>query len=226
MDAESFTDLALRVSAGEATPDERAAVERAMAADPARRGEFEQIALALDALRAASPMTEAARATSPGLPAHRVQELHTAVRQNFGPAATREKRRTPVLNAFRWLFAGGGLVGLAAIIVLLCFSNRTVAVGLYGSDLAAVRGDQGFSPQDFPAATIVAFDRDAAFDAWQNQPLAWYEHARIWVDNEHDQLHILRRIGHGNVVSETQPLAPTNEAERAQIQQAIQSLSR
>jgi hypothetical protein len=225
MDAETFTDLALRVIAGEASADERAALERELTGDAARRGEFEQLALMLDALRAAGPMTEAAKAAVPELPAHRVNELRTAVRQNFGPAAARQKRSTPLLDAFRWLFAGGGLVGLAAIIVLLCFSNRTIEVGLYGTELAR-DGNQGLSAQDVPTAKLVTFDQDAPFDAWQNQPLAWYEHAKIWVDNEHDMLHIVRRIGHGHVVSETQPLAPTDEAQRAQIQQAVQELSR
>ena len=221
MDAETFMDLALRVIAGEATADERATLERELAGDAARRAEFEQ----LDALLTVAPMTEAARATAPELPAHRVQELRTAVRQSFGPVGARRKPSTPVLDAFRWLFAGGGLVGLAAIIVVLCFSNRTIEVGLYGSDLTR-GGDQGLSAQDVPAAKLVTFDQDAPFDAWQNRSLAWYEHAKIWVDNEHDQLHIVRRVGYGHVVIETQPLAPTNDAQRAQIQQAVQSLSR
>jgi hypothetical protein len=219
MDAETFTDLALRVIAGEATADERTALERELAGNSARREEFAQF----EALRTAVPMTDAARATEPALPAHRVNELRTAVRQHFGPAASRKS--SPMLDAFRWLFAGGGLVGLAAIIVLLCFSNRTIEVGLYGTDLAR-GGDQGLSAQDVLTAKLVTFDQDAPFDAWQDQPLAWYEHAKIWVDNDHDQLHIVRRIGHGHVVSETQPLATAGDAQRAQIRQAVQDLSR
>jgi hypothetical protein len=219
MDAETFADLALRVIAGEATADERAALERELAVDTARHEEFAQF----EALRTGAPMTDAARATEPALPAHRVNELRTAVQQHFGPVAARKS--SPMLDAFRWLFAGGGLVGLAAIIVLLCFSNRTIEVGLYGTDLAR-GGDQGLSAQDVPTAKLVTFDQDAPFDAWQDQPLAWYEHAKIWVDNDHDQLHIVRRIGHGHVVSETQPLASAGDAQRAQIRQAVQDLSR
>jgi len=225
MDAETFTDLALRVIAGEATADERAALERELSGDAARRAEFEQLALALDTLRTVAPMTEAARASEPALPAHRVGDLRTAVRRHFGPAAARQKRSQPVLDALRWLFAGGGLAGLAALVVVLCFSNRTIEVGLYGSDLTR-GGSQGFSAQDMPAAKLVTFEQDAPFDAWQSQPLPWYEHAKIWVDNDHDQLHIVRRLGYGHIVSETQPLAPTLEAQRAQIQQVIQSLAR
>ena len=219
MDAETFTDLALRVLAGEATADERATFERELAGNSAH---LEQLAQ-LEALRTAVPMTDAARATEPALPAHRVNELRTAVQQHFGPVAARKS--SPMLDAFRWLFAGGGLVGLAAIIVLLCFSNRTIEVGLYGTDLAR-GGDQGLSAQDVPTAKLVTFDQDAPFDAWQDQPLAWYEHAKVWVDNDHDQLHIVRRIGHGHVVSETQPLATAGDAQRAQIRQAVQDLSR
>ena len=130
-----------------------------------------------------------------------------------------------MLDAFRWLFAGGGLVGLAAIIVVLCFSNRTIEVGLYSSDLTR-DGGRGLTAQAVPAAQLVTFDQDAAFDAWQNQPLAWYERAKIWVDNEHDQLHIVRRLGHGHIVIETQPLASSTEDQRAQIRQVVQSLQK
>ena len=219
MDAETFADLALRVIAGEATADERTALERELAGNSAHLEQFAQF----EALRSAAPMTDSARATEPALPAHRVNELRTAVQQHFGPVAARKS--SPMLDAFRWLFAGGGLVGLAAIIVLLCFSNRTIEVGLYGSDLTR-GGSQGFSAQDVPVAKLVTFEQDAPFDAWQNQPLPWYEHAKIWVDNDHDQLHIVRRLGYGHIVSETQPLAPTLEAQRTQIQQVIQSLGR
>jgi hypothetical protein len=225
MDAESFTDLALRVIAGEATADERTALERELAASVPRHDEFAQLQITHDVLRTAAPLTEAALATAPELPAHRVNELRTAVRQHFGPVAAR-KKSAPVLDALRWLFAGGGLIGLAGVIVLLCFSNRTIEVGLYSSDLARIRGEQGFSAQDVPAAKLVTFEQDAPFDAWENKPLAWYEHAKIWVDNEHDQLHIVKRVGHGEIVSETQPLAASNDAQREQIRQAVQSLSR
>lgn len=228
MDAETFTDLALRVIAGEASADERAALERELSADPARRGEFDEWALTLDALRTAAPMTLAADASEPALPAHRVHELRTAVRRHFGPLTA--VRHTPVLDALRWLFAGGGLAGLATIIVLFCFANRTVEVGLYGSDLTR-GGGQALTAQDLPSARLVTFSQDAPFDTWQKQPLAWYEHAKIWVDNEHDLVYITKRVDHGNIVTETQPLATSDDpvraadAQRAQIQQLVQSLS-
>jgi anti-sigma factor RsiW len=225
MDPESFNELALRVIAGEATPEERAALERELAGNASRSDEFAQLRMTYDVLGTAAPMTEAASATGPELPAHRVGELRTAVRQHFGPVAARKKSE-PVLDAFRWLFAGGGLVGLAAIVVLLCFANRTVEVGLYSSDLERVRGEQGLFAQGASTAKLVTFEQDAPFDAWQKQSLAWYEHAKIWVDNEHDVLHIVRRIDLGHVVQETQPLAASNEAQRAQIQQAVQDLGR
>jgi hypothetical protein len=225
MDAETFTELALRVIAGEASADERATLERELSADPARRAEFDQLALALNALRTAAPMNEAALATAPELPAHRVHELRGAVRRHFGPLTA--VRHTPLLDALRWLFAGGGLAGLATLIVLFCFANRTVEVGCYADDSALMRnGDHPFITQaDAPNVKLLTFDRDAEFDAWQSQPLAWYEHAKIWVDNEHDQLHIVKRLGHGEVVSQTQPLAASDADQRAQIQQAVQSLS-
>jgi hypothetical protein len=223
MDADTFTELALRVIAGEATVEDRAALDRELSAEPGRRAEFDQLALTLDALRSAAPMNEAALASAPELPAYRVHELRSAVRRHFGPL--KAVRHTPLLDALRWIFAGGGLAGLATLIVLFCLSNRTIEVGSYADDLVR-SGEHPLTQADLPAAKLLSFEHDAEFDAWQNQPLAWYEHAKIWVDNEHDQLHIVKRLGHGHVVSETQPLAPTNDGQRTQIQQAVQSLSR
>ena len=226
MDAESFTALALRVVAREATDDERRALETELAFAPARREEFEQLKLTHEILRTVAPMTEAALAKEPELPAHRVNELRTAVRQHFGPAANRREKEATLgglIPALRWLFAGSGVAALGFAVVVFCFANRSVEIGLYGTDLA--RGDdQGLSAQDVPSAHLVTFDQDAPFDQWQTQPLAWNERAKIWIDNEHDLLHIVRRITHGKILVETQPLAPTNEGQREQIKQVVEAL--
>jgi len=226
MDAESFTALALRVISREATDDERRTLETELASAPARREEFEQLKLTHEILRVTSPMTQATQAITPGLPAYRANELRTAVRQYFGPAASRGKNPTPFgewMPAMRWLFAGSGVAALGFAVVLLCFANRSVEIGLYGTDLMR-GGDKTLSAADVPTARLVTFDKDAPFDQWQNQPLAWNEHAKIWVDNEHDLLYIVRRVRHGAVVTETQPLAPTNEGQREQIKQVVDAL--
>src|SRR5271163_1259077 len=110
MDAESFNELALRVLAGETTADERRALEAELSSDPARREEFQQLKITHDILRATAPMTEAAKATEPALPAYRLNELKTAVRQQFGPATQRGKTTSSggVFRALRWILAGGG----------------------------------------------------------------------------------------------------------------------
>jgi len=118
------------------------------------------------------------------------------------------------------------LVGLGFAVVMFCYANQTVEVGLYGSDLNRVRGYETLTPQDFSSARLVTFDQDAAFDAWQSQPLAWYEHAKIWVDNEHDLLHITQRMRAGQIVTMTQPLAPTDDGQREQIKSVVESLNK
>jgi len=226
MDAESFTTVALRVISREATDDERRALETELSSTPSRREEFEQLKLTHEILRATAPMTEAARATSPELPAYRVNELRTAVRQYFGPAANRKKNPARVgawIPALRGFFIGSGVAALGFAVVIFCFANRTVEVGLYGTD--QVRGlDQSLTAADIPSARLITFDADAPFDQWESQPLAWNEHAKIWVDNEHDLLHIIRRVRHGQIVMETQPLAPTSEGQREQIKQVVEAL--
>ena len=228
MDAESFTQLVLRVLAGEATVNERRALEAELSTAPARRDEFEQLRITHDLFRVAAPMTEASHATEPALPAYRVNELRTAVRQHFGRAKESYREPEPfrmLFPALRWLLTGGAVTVLGVVIVLMSFSDRSVEVGLYMVD--RVRGgDQGLTAENVPSAHLVTFDYDAAFDQWQKQPLAWNQHAKVWVDNEHDLLHIVHRDAQGKSVEETQPLAPTDQAQREQIKQVVESLGK
>jgi hypothetical protein len=228
MDTASFTDLALRVISREASADERHALEAELASVPGRREEFDQLKMTHDILRATAPLTEAARATTPELPAWRLNELRTAVRQHFGPEESRQKNPAPFsgwIPALRWLFAGSGLGAIGFAVVVFCFANRTVEVGLYKTDLAR-DGSQALSSSDIPSANLVTFDQDTPFDQWQNQPLAWNEHAKIWVDNEHDLLHIVQRVRHGQILTDTKPLAPTDEGQREQIKQVVAGLGK
>lgn len=223
MDAESFTDLALRVISREATEDERRTLETELSASPSQRAEFEQLKITHDILRTTAPMSEATHAQEPALPAWRVNELRTAVRQHFGPAkATTSASFFPSL---RWIFSGGAVAVLGVIVVFISLADRSVEVGLYGTDL--VRGDStALNPGDIPSARIVTFDQDAPFDEWQTQPLAWFEHAKVWVDNEHDLLHIVRRDKNGHNVVEKQPLASSSQGQRDQIKQVVESLEK
>jgi len=226
MDAESFTALALRVISREATIDEQRALDEELASTPARREELTRLRLTHDILRTVAPMSEAARAHEPELPAYRRNELRTAVRRHFGPAANRDKTVAPVgglIAALRWLFAGTGFAIFGVAVVLVCFANRSVEVGVYETDL--VRGDDAaLSQKDLPDAHLVTFEQDTPFGEWQNRPLAWYEHAKIWVDNEHDLLHIVRREAPGQIIMEVRPLAPTAEGQRDQIRQAVETV--
>src|SRR5258706_14700675 len=129
MDAESFHDLALRVLAGEATDDERRALDAELTSAPAHHEEFAQLKLTHEILRTTAPMAEATRATTPELPAYRVNELRTAVRQHFGPAANCEKKATRSggwVPALRWFFTGSGVAALGFAIVIFCFANRSI----------------------------------------------------------------------------------------------------
>lgn len=224
MDAESFNDLALRVLAGEATDTERRALETELSDAPARREEFEQLRLAYKI----SQTVTAAQTTEPELPAYRMNELRTAVRQHFGRARDSYRQPEPfrvLFPALRWIFAGGGITALAAFVVFLSLSDRAVEVGFYQTD--QVRGGETpLTASDVPSARIVTFDQDASFDQWQSQPLAWNEHAKLWVDNEHDVLNIIHRDNQGKIIRESQPLAPTDAAQREQIQKAVESLKK
>lgn len=224
MDAESFTALCLRVVSREATGEERRLLHTELTVHPERLEEFNQIRAAHDMLRTAAPMLEARRATGPELPAYRLNELKTAVRQHFGPATSSNPvRQVSGFAGLRWLFAGGGTL-LAVAMVMIFLSARSVEIGLYKTDL--VRGGAALSAQDINVGHVVTFDQDATFDQWQKQPPAWYQRAKIWVDNEQDILVIVTPNAQGTVTVQTQPLAPTVEGQREQIRKTVEGLKR
>ena len=222
MDADSFNDLALRVISREATAEEQHALETELSANPAYREEFEQLRITHDILRMIAPMTEAARATEPGLPAYRLNELRTAVRQHFGPAPSRKRALSPLAFWIRRLLATGAVAVFATIMIVVICSDRAVEVGLYRSDL--VRGEEnGLTPDAVLSAHVVAFDQDASFDQWQ-KTLAWYQHAKVWLDNEHNLLHIVQRDAQGHLIERTQPLSQSDREQREQVRKAVESL--
>lgn len=225
MDNETFHELALRVIAGEATDHDRQTLEVELSAHPELRADFDQLKVTHDVLRTTVPIIDSLQAQGPELPAYRVNELRTAVRRHFGPAAARKASSFGFANALRWIVSGGGVAALAVFIVLLNFSNHTIEIGVYSSDQMR-SSDSTQVPRDLPSTRIMAFDQDASFDQWQNQPLAWYERAKVWVDNEHDLLHVVRRVNHGQISRETYPLAPTTDAQREQVRQMVEQLEK
>jgi hypothetical protein len=227
MDIDSFTDLALRVLAREATEEEHRAMDAELASSPAYREKFDQLKAAHDILRAVAPMTNAVTAQEPELPAYRLNELRTAVHQHFGPATTRnsvEKKYGLLTPALRWLLSGGVMTALAIVVILMSFSDRSVEVGLYRTNLLR-GGDTALSPADIPAAHLITFDQDAPFDQWK-KGLAWNQHAKIWIDNENDLLHIIRRDKDGHLIEQTEPLAPTNREQSDQVSRVVESLQK
>src|SRR5271154_4994997 len=126
MDADSFHALALRVISREADADERQALEQELASTLGRRETFAQLKLTYEVLAVSAPMTEAASATTPAVPAYRRNELRTAVRQHFGPAIRPAKETSfGLFSALRWLFAGSGVAIVGMALVLICFGNRS-----------------------------------------------------------------------------------------------------
>jgi hypothetical protein len=225
MDTDTFTGLALRVLAREATEEERRALDAEMSSHPEYREKFGQLGGAHDLLRAVAPMTGAALAKEPELPVYRLNELRTAVRQHFGPAARRagaEKKPGWLTPALRWILGSGVVTTLAVVVVLISLSDQSVEVGLYRSDQMR-GGETSVAPADVPMARIVTFDQDAPFDQWKKE-LGWNQHAKIWIDNEKDLLHIVRRDREGHLVEQTEPLAQTSREQSGQIGRAVESV--
>jgi hypothetical protein len=70
---------------------------------------------------------------------------------------------------------------------------------------------------------VQLFEQDDPFDKWK-KTLAWYQHGKIWIDNENNKLHIISRAPGGRILERTEPLAVTDDAQHSQILQAVEEL--
>ncbi|MGO9199648.1 MAG: hypothetical protein ACLQM8_03805 [Limisphaerales bacterium] len=120
MTDEEFGILAMKVLAGQATPDERAQLEAVSAQDSERRQELAELRAAWASLREFGAPLQALDAPSTPLPEHRLGELRGAVRARFSARPLEQPGAPRLFDLLgRWLRSRQALAGALAV-VLLC----------------------------------------------------------------------------------------------------------
>ncbi len=195
MQDDAFHELAMKVLRREATADEVSAVKSLLAQDSLRREEFEALQIAHSITQATAPLSDALKATEPKLPAYRKGELQSAVRHHFKESNLSDSARQKDLSEIdwlRWIFKAGWSLALGLLVLSLVIRPSSVEFGGYTESLNRSLSSKTVTSQN-PRLVIKRFERDQDFDQWIHQPFAFNEKARIWIDEEKDQLHILHR---------------------------------
>lgn len=223
MKTDEFQELALKVLAREATAVESAVLQSEVAKDASRRREFDELRAAMSLLREAGTVAGATRATTPELPKYRMNELRDAVRLHFLVKPSEKPERSLLPLPLRWLL-GTGFTGaaLACLLLWVSASRQEIEVGMY-KELAMRSGAPLVLPSN-PHVQKQAFEKEEEFEKWKQQPLAWNQRAKVWVDEENDTIHIIRRDGLWNVRETTQPLAAKKPEQQIQVGKILQSL--
>jgi len=226
MNEEQFTELALKTISGEADAGERSRLDAALRQDPALQREFAALRETLFAARQAAPLAAARNPEEIEFPEYRLQELRASVRAAF-PSKEPKTRRLPF---FRYLLSPWGGLAFALLLVSLVLLSGPlapkpyVAIGMYAEE--ATRGENPPEIGNFPGGAVHRFDSDPAFAAWLSTPFAPGEKARIWIDEEHDLIHIRHPATLFSPASEkTETLPATAAARDAELHQLTHAIT-
>jgi anti-sigma factor RsiW len=218
MSEEQFAELALKALTGEAEPAERERLDAALRGDAALAEEFAILREAFQATRQAAPLLSPAEAE---LPAYRLAELRGSVSAAF-PVV----RERPGLFAFLRPFLVPSAALACACVVAMFFlgGSPRVEIGMYAPD--SLRGEKSLRLDKAPHAVVRTFQSDAAFTSWLDTPLPHSVRARIWIDEEHDLIHIVRPSDTASPRQESEPLPPSDEQRAKRLSELVDEISR
>jgi hypothetical protein len=184
-----FNSQALKVLAGEASPEEKLALDQTLASDPALARDFAALEKNFFLLKTSIPLSQALESTEPVLPAYRMQELRSAVRKTF-PATLPEK---PV---FRWpqdWIPRFSYAGCALVLILMAgalLNHRSgIEFGTYEDSLLR----DGNVPEKMESVSVQSFTTDQGFQQWQESRFG--PQYRIWFDEAGDRIMVVQPGG-------------------------------
>lgn len=216
---DKFQSLALHVLSGDATPEERATLESCLVAEPSRRDEFEELRATLAITQATLPLAAALDAEPVELPRHRLGELHSAVRLHFQKKEIADDATEGSAVAWfqtlwgRLLWGSGLAVACVAVFLSAQPAPTGIEMGLYAeSTTRSLSGE--LVPPTAPGLRVTRFENDQSFDQWLAHPFAANEKARIWLDEEHDLIHIRKRLPVLRFTYESTRPLPAGDTER------------
>lgn len=227
MDKQEIEALAMKVLAHEASPAEIDLLESLIAKDSKSQTEFCEIQESLKILRGAAPLAKALGMKEPELPAYRLNELRAAVRAEF-PRSNPVARKSPgdllrELLSFR-IALGGGLAIMALACFLILFPvGREIELGMY-EEFVTRGASNSMAIAHQPNVRTVVFQKEAEFEKWRKEPLSRKQKAKVWVDEETDTIHILRRDANGIVRESTEKLNGDARQRQRQFEKSVNSL--
>lgn len=217
MEHEEFTQLALKALKNEASAEELAALRQALAEMPSRQVEMNEWRETLTIVGSVSPLISAPD-PSVELPGYRAEQLHSEVRKHFQKEMPSAARRWVGGAWFRFAF-GSGVAVMAVVLILFLMPEATgIEVGYYSQPLE--RGASGVALVPASKNVVVhEFENDQEFSNWLTKPFASNEKARVWIDNEHDLIHVRLRPTFFHSSREwTRPLPESWEAQHQTIE--------
>jgi|GEM_PF-1381676 len=218
-----FESLAIKVLAGAATPDEEKHLHLLTAQNADRAGAVAEMKAILTFAKATFPTTEALKKQEPKLPEYRLNELQEVVRHRF---PQKNKSLQPWWRVWFPQLATGSIaiiVLLSAVSVGMMPASGPVEFGAYADPLTR-GGEETLSPDAIPGLQSHHFTNEADFISWQNKHTNAC-HARIWLDEEHDLLHIVHERQWDIFSTEqTLPLPAETEKRQALLKRVVEEI--
>ena len=236
MDDQQFDELTAKVLAGTASPQEQSTLEAICQQDESRRKEYASFQATMKAVAAGGAAAQALDeipAEAPELPRYRMEELRTAVRQEFGATKIKDKSRSVELSfsAYlkRWLLPAMALFVSAGLTIYILLPTQApptiVQVGLFGEILARGGGLHSSSLQS-DQTEVMSFQREMDYDKWIEQGLAEQVMAKIWINEEDSMLEILWKTPQTGVIEKIKegPLPSSQKAKHKRLEALIHTL--
>lgn len=224
MTEDEFEALAIKVLSGAGSPDEEKNLRHLTSQDAERANSLAETKAILAFAKATLPTAIALEKQEPHLPAYRLNELKGAVRRHF---PQKRKSSKPWWREWFPQLATGSVAALV-LIALLAYGMSPVSGPVeFGSyaDSPTRGGDEELSLKDIPGLEKHSFSKEEDFTLWQQKGGNTSASARIWLDDEHDLIHIVHERKWSFFSSEqTVPLPAETAKREALLKSLIQEI--
>jgi len=173
MNDERFFDLAMKVTAQQASDAERAELDALLRSQPQLKVELERFQADVQMAKNALPLVEATQATAGKLPSYVRGRLQTKVRQTLGgPAAKKETDRS-LIWGWRWAL---GLATAVAVVFLVAVPMMRTPTGLLiqvavldttGGTRGTVTNDTAVLQGMWRGSPVQTFSSIIELEAWE-----------------------------------------------------------
>ena len=173
MNDERFFDLAMKVTARQASDAERAELDALLAREPELRAKFDRLESDARVAKDALPLVDAMQAAAGELPAYARGRLQTKVRQTLGRPAAEKEPDHSLAWGWRWVLGLAAATTVVLLVALPMFrmSNAPVIqlamLDLGGATRGADTNEVALLRQNWEKATFDSIPNVEALRAWE-----------------------------------------------------------